>query len=309
MIHTEIVQEGYGARVSNLQMLDAISQDVMAAWVYPFTPNTNHVTGQSYQLFQNNVYREDDVHLANECHLSDAVIGKDTRIGTSSITSSFVGRNCKIGDNVQITNSFIWDDVTIDDNSVINHSIVAEFAVVGKNCNISAGCLLASGVHISDDIDLLPSTVLSLISAEEMSVPSDTNLLGPQGKGALFQDPDFDDLDENDPYRLQKSLIYSLDDYDINISEVSTLASDDDFDALSDDEEQSSHPTDKNGSRSHLDSFASFASDDSTRAFSNFLYDAINGLLDVLRGGSGDLDSEKLEFMSLRLANNASVSS
>jgi translation initiation factor eIF-2B subunit epsilon len=187
---------------------------------------------------------------------------------------------------------------------VIERAIVSEFASVGKKSQVGPGSLLGSGVHISDNIDLPPATVLSLISADEVSVPSDTILLGPQGKGAIFQDPELDELDNDDPYRLQKSLIYSLDDYDVGISDVSTLASEDDFDAISDDELQTSHATSKNDSRSRLSSFAS--DDSATRNFSNFLSDAIHGLLDVLRGSSGDFDSEKLEFMSLRLANNAS---
>lgn len=218
--------------------------------------------------------------------------------------NSTIGRNCKIGANVQIKDSFIWDDVTIDDGAVIEHAIVSEFAAVGKKSRVGPGSLVGSAVHISDNIDLPPATVLSVISAEEISVPSDTTLLGPQGKGAIFQDPELEELDDDDPYRLQKSLIYSLDDYDLGISDVSTLASEDDFDALSDDELQTSHATNKDESRSRLSSFAS--DDSATRNFSNFLSDAIHGLLDVLRGSSGDFDSEKLEFMSLRLANNAS---
>ncbi|KAI0123715.1 eIF4-gamma/eIF5/eIF2-epsilon [Xylariales sp. AK1849] len=304
MIHTEIVQEGYSARATNLQMFEAVSRDVFSGWAYPFALDTNLVKGHTYQLWDSNVYREDDVALAADCDVSDSVLGKDVQVGSrSTVTNSFIGRGCKIGTNVQIKDSFIWDDVTIKDGAIIEHAIIAEFSVVGGKSKVGPGSLLASGVHISDHVTIPPETVLSLISAEETSVPPDTKLLGQQGKGAVFRDPDFDELDDEDPYRLQRPLIYSLDGYDIESSDASTLASDDDFDD-SDDETNPAHATDTDDSRSRLNSIAS--DDSATRGSSNFLSEATHGILDVLRGESGDFNSERLEFMSLRLANNAS---
>lgn len=300
MIHTEIVRHGYSARATNLQMFEAVSRDVLGGWAYPFAPDTNLVKGHTYQRWDDNVYREDDVILSPSSQVSDSVIGRDTRVGSGSkVSGSFIGRNCKIGSNVQIRDSFLWDDVIVEDGAVVEHSVLAEFTSVGKKVQIGAGCLIASGVHIGDNTTLAPSTVLSLMSAEGSSVPNDTALLGPEGRGAVFKDPDYDELEDDDPYRLQKSLIYSLEDYDLDVSDVSTLASDDEYDE-SDDEEAMSAT--RKGDRS-----SSFASDDSTRGSSAFLYEATHGLLEVLRGESGgDFSSEKLEFMSLRLANNAS---
>ncbi|KAI1865667.1 hypothetical protein JX265_007990 [Neoarthrinium moseri] len=302
MIHTEIVHEGYSARATNLQMFEAISRDVLGGWAYPFAPDTNLVKGYTYQRWDDNVFREDDVLFGTDCDLADVVVGRDTRIGDeTTIRNSFIGRNCRIGSNVQIRDSFIWDDATIEDGAVVEHSIIAEFANIGKNSTVARGSLIASGVHVGDNITLAPSTILSLISAEGTSVPTDTSLLGPQGKGAMFKDPDWEELDEDDPYRLQKSLIYSLDGYDLEDSDVSTLASEDEFED-SDDEQFLSAASKEDRSRMN-----SFASDDSTRGSSTFHYEATHGILEVLRGESGgDFGSEKLEFMSLRLANNAS---
>lgn len=301
MIHTEIVSEGYSARATNLQMFEAISRDVLGGWAYPFTPDTNLVKGQTYQQWEDNVYREDDVHFGVGCEVRNAVIGRDVTIGAAStITNSFIGRNCRIGTNVQIKDSFLWDDVTVEEGAVIEHSIVAEFTSVGKNAQLGNGSLLASGVHISDNVTLQSGTIISLISAEGVSIPSDTELLGPQGKGAKFQDPDYDEIDDDDPCRLQKSLNYSLEGYDLDVSDVSTLASEDEFDE--DDDQLLS--AGGNDSRSRL---SSFASDDSNGGASGFVSEAVHGLLEILRGESGgDFSSEKLEFMSLRLASNAS---
>jgi translation initiation factor eIF-2B subunit epsilon len=304
MIHTEILRQGYSARATNLQMFEAVSRDVLGGWAYPFAPDTNLVKGHTYQRWDDNVYREDDVLLSPSSEVSDSVIGRDTRVGAgSSVSGSFIGRNCKIGANVQIRDSFLWDDVIIEDGALVEHAVLAEFASVGKKVQIGAGSLLASGVHVSDNVTLPASTVVSLISAEGSSVPHDTALLGPAGRGAPYQDPDFEELDIDDPYRLQKSLIYSLEDYDLDDSDMSTMASEDEYEDS--DDGQMTSGTGKDD-RSRLNSFAS---DDSTRGSSTFHYEATHGLLEVLRGESGgDFGSEKLEFMSLRLANNASDS-
>ncbi|KAF7522894.1 hypothetical protein G7054_g11973 [Neopestalotiopsis clavispora] len=301
MIHTEIVSEGYSARASNLQMFEAVSRDVLGGWAYPFSPDTNLVKGQTYQRWEDNVFRENDVHFGSDCKIRNSMFGRDTDVGSDSqVTNSFIGKNCRIGKNVQIKDSFLWDDVTVEDGAVIDHSVVAEFTQVGKQVQIGAGSLIASGVHISENVILPPATILSLTSAEGVSVPTDVELLGQKGKGARFHDPEFDELDNDDPYRLQMSLIYSLEGLDLDESDVSTLASEDEYDE--DDDQSVAGGRDESRSR-----LSSFASDDSSGGGTAFVSEAVHGLLEVLRGESGgDFSSEKLEFMSLRLANNAS---
>ncbi|KAI0017104.1 nucleotide-diphospho-sugar transferase [Xylariomycetidae sp. FL0641] len=303
MIHTEIVQNGYCARASNLQMYDAMSRDILGGWAYPFTPDCNLMKGQTYQLYDENNHQEDDVSVSDGCEIADAMLGRDTSVGrNSTIINSVIGRNCRIGNNVTITDSFIWNDVTIDDGAVVEHAILADASHVGKQCTIQEGSMLSFGVRVDDKVHIKPSTPLSLFDHNNHAQSAQTEVVGPQGKGGVFKDPEDDELDEDDPARLQKSLIYSLEDYDLTDSSVSTLA-DDDF--ISDDESDAasfaaSQPT----SRSRLSSFASDGSGDGSS--STFHQDAVHGLLEVLRGISGNFDSEKLEFTSLRLANNAS---
>ncbi|OTA55145.1 nucleotide-diphospho-sugar transferase [Hypoxylon sp. EC38] len=303
MIHTKIVKEGYSARVRNLQMYDAISRDILNGWTFPFAPECNLLPGQTYQLHADNVYREDDVEIEDGSEVLDSVLGKDTHVGSgSTVRNSVIGRNCKIGSNVRITDSFIWDDATINDGAVVEHAIIAERGVVGKNAVVHEGSLVSFGVQLGDKTDVKPATMLSLISSSGQIVSSQPEFVGPEGKGALFRDPEDDDADPDGPSNLQKSLIYSIEDLDLSDSSVSSLG-DDDY--MSDEElgpvsPSTSQPT----SRSRL---SSFASDDSGAPnYSSFHSDAVHGLLDVLRGISGNFESEKLEFTSLRLANNAS---
>ncbi|KAK8088497.1 translation initiation factor eIF-2B subunit epsilon [Apiospora hydei] len=300
MIHTEIVSDGYAARATNFQMYEAIGRDVLDGWTHPFVPDSNLIKRHTYQLRDDNVYREDEVTIGDSCDVSNAALGQDTVVGSeSSIENSLIGRNCKIGKGVVIKDSIIWEDVTIEDYAVVEHSVIAEFSTIGKNSRVGSGCLLGSGVVVGEGITIPPSSIISVLSAMGTSVTPNTELLGPQGKGTLFVDPDIEDMGEDDPQRLQLSLGYSLEGYELYASSVSTLSSGDEED-LSDEEAQ-------NMARSGRTT--SFASDDSSTAgASNFVTEAVLGLLEVLRGESGDFDSEKLEFTSLRLANDASDS-
>ena len=302
LIHTEIVTEGYSARATNLQMYDAISHDVLGGWAYPFTPDCNLLKGQTYRLQRDNVYQEDDVLVGDYTDITDAVLGRDTHVGSKSIIqNSIIGRNCKIGKNVRVIDSIIWDDVEIGDDAVIEHAVIGESSHIGKGAVVRQGSLVSRGIRITEMTDIAPTTVLSLLDHNNKPLESQTTVVGGQGKGAIFQYPEEDDSGAEELARLENSLIFDLDRFDIDGSSVSSFG-DDDF--SDDDSEAASATPSQPTARSRL---SSFASDDSgTPNFSSFHADAVHGLLEVLRGSVGDFDSEKLEFTSLRLANNAS---
>ncbi|KAH0529771.1 hypothetical protein TsFJ059_004479 [Trichoderma semiorbis] len=301
MIYTEIFEDGYAARASNLQMYDAISRDVLGRWTFPFIPENNIMPKQTYKKHSNNVVIETGASHAADAKLQNSVIGTNSSIGSGSrIVNSIIGTGCKIGANVTLENSFIWNNTTVGDGTAISQSILAGDVVIGKGCTIPTGSLISYGVHISDSISLSTAAVLSTVTSTGKQVTKDTKLLGPDGNAAPFFDPEDDELDDEDPSRLQKSLIYSLANYNLSTSSISTFASDVDSD---DDNDSNFLATDTaHSNRSRL---SSFASDDSAGKIS-FHTDAVHGLLDALRADSGDFDSAKLEFMGLRLANNAS---
>ncbi|KAI0194329.1 eIF4-gamma/eIF5/eIF2-epsilon [Xylaria flabelliformis] len=303
LIHTEIVTEGYCARATNLQMYDAISHDVQGRWAYPFTPDCNMLKGQTYQLLDHDVFQEDDVLVEEDTEITGAVVGRDTHVGSNSILKNcIIGRNCKIGRNVRITDSFIWDDVEICDDAVVEHSIIADVAYIGKGAVVHEGSLVSYGVRVGEKSDIGASTVLSLLAYDRNPIKSQSQVVGTQGKGAVFEYPDEDDAGAEDLARLENPLIYNLDQFDLDVSSISSFSSD--IDDSDDDSEPALSTTNQSAGRSRL---SSFASDDSGAPnFSSFHADAVHGLLEVLRGSVGDFDSEKLEFTSLRLANNAS---
>lgn len=304
MIFTEIVEDGYAARASNLQMYDAISKDIIGRWTSPFLPENNLLPGQSYKKHANAVVLDSTAFHASDATLFNSIIGQNTTIGAGSVVSNCIlGNNCTIGANVALQDSFIWNDVTINDGVAIFKSILADGITVGKGSVVGPGSLLSFGVSIGSGVAILENTLLSTKSATGAELAADTNLLGPDASGAQFHDSEADDLDERDPARLQQSLIYSLGSFSLASSSISTLATD----VLSDseDEDDAALLSTSKSPRDRADSFASFASDESGTKLS-FHNDAVNGLLDALRAESGDFDSAKLEFMGLRLANDAS---
>ncbi|KAG6185638.1 hypothetical protein E4U27_000432 [Claviceps purpurea] len=304
MIYAEILEDGYAARASNLQMYDSISRDILGRWTYPFIPENNLVPKQTYERHANGLVMEQNVSHAHDARLQNTVIGRDTTVGSGSkISNCVIGKGCKIGANVTIEGSFIWGDSTIEDGSRIVHSLIGDSVSVGQDCSIQAGCLIAPRVNVGKGTELSENTILSTVTRKGQPIEKDIKLLGPSTNAAPFIDSDAqEDMDERDPARLQRSLIYSLADCNISTSSISTFASEADSDDDDSDDNLLSSEHGDNTNRSRLSSFASDDSPDNT----SFHADAVHGLLDALRATSGDFDSAKLEFMGLRLANDAS---
>lgn len=287
MIYAHIVEDGYAARASNLQMYDAISRDVLGRWTFPFIPENNLSPKSSYHSHPNSVVIEQSACHASSARLRNSIIGANTSIGAgTTVANCIIGDDCVIGADVTLTDSFVWNDVSIDENSTITHAIIADNTRVGKNATISSGALLSFGVQIGDNITVAENTAISALSPLGKPVARDAALVGASGVGATFRDPEIDELEDNDPARLQQSLIYSMAGFNVSTSTISTLASE----VYSSD---GSEPA-----------FGEEPDEDAGKE--SFHADAVHGLLDALRADSGDFDSAKLEFMGLRLANNAS---
>ncbi|KAF9873458.1 eIF4-gamma/eIF5/eIF2-epsilon [Colletotrichum karsti] len=294
-IYAEVLEDGYAARANNLQMYESVSRDILGRWTFPFVPDCNVIPGQTYKMTAGSVSIEDGTVLAPDSSLARSVLGQGTSVGAGSrVSDSIIGRRCRIGKNVRIENSFIWDDAVVEDNAVVTRSILADSSFVGKGASVDAGCLLSYGVTIDEATRVPQNTVLATTAHDGRPVSPDKALVGAAGKGARYVDPEAEDADDEDPSTLQRSLIYNLAHLNLSTSSVSTLSSDVD----DSDDDDVNHFAD----RTRADSFVS----DDSAGRSGFHHDAVHGLLDALRADSGDFDSAKLEFMGLRLANDAS---
>ncbi|KAL2151594.1 hypothetical protein VTH82DRAFT_6692 [Thermothelomyces myriococcoides] len=316
MLYAEILEDGYAARATNLQMYDCISRDILERWTLPFVPDSNLLHGQTFKRVKGSNYVEDNVVAERGAKVFQSAVGRGTTIGAGTIIrGSVIGRRAKIGRNVRIENSYIWDDAVIGDGTSVVHSVLAGSVVIGTSCYIPEGSLISYNVRVDDGIKLPsnPPARISELTSDGQPAETDISLVGKGGKGALYrvladnEDSDDEDGKNRDPAILQNSLIYSLQSLNISTSSISTLASEDEYG--SDDGTSvtgSIQGSDFGQARERL---SSFASDDATKKDTGFHSDAVNGLVDALRAeGNDDFDSAKLEFMGLRLANDASDS-
>lgn len=163
-IHACILEDGYSARVNDLHMYNAISQDYVNHWVYPLTP-TSVISKRNY------VYINEHVQIGKNCELkSSIIIGANTSIGENvKINKSMIGANCKIGSNVCIENSYIWDGATIENDVDIKQTVVCNNAHIQKSSKM-IDCLISFGVVVGSDQILPPSTRLSMIHPNDNEV-------------------------------------------------------------------------------------------------------------------------------------------
>ncbi|KAH7382805.1 nucleotide-diphospho-sugar transferase [Cadophora sp. MPI-SDFR-AT-0126] len=299
-IHTEVVEEHYAARVFNLQSYEAVSKDVLGRWTYPLVPDSNLLAGQSYRFERGGLCKENGVILARTCKVGKrTVIGKDTSIGDGSVVSnSIIGRRCHIGKNVTIHNAYIWDDVVVGDGSTVERAIVASEASVGRNCKVQQGALISYRVRIADNQEVKENSRITCAKRKSDDyvedaplVPTDTAIVGEGGSGYGFDD---DSDAEDEATIFHNNLIYSTSHFNVSSESISTISSS--ISAASPHEGRSRHS-----------SFAGSISEDgdgNPSSNENFHHDAVAGLLDALKEG-GDFGAARLEFMGLRLGNDA----
>lgn len=312
LVYTDIAAHGYAARASSLHMYDAITRDVLGRWSYPFVPDANLASGHAYERASGGAYLEAGVVLDELADVAGSAVGRGTTVGARArVANSVVGRNCTIGRNARVEDCILWDGVTVADDAVVSRSILADSVVVGKACAIPPGSLLSFGVHVGAGVSFAAAATLSLLAPDGSPAADDTALLGPAGKGAAHQDADDGSAD---PYALQKSLVYSTAHLNLSSSSISTINTDA-GDSDGDDEMGSQTPNSAVTDRLRLLSVASeselaaAAGRRGKKAAATFHGDAVVGLLGALRDDDGDFGSAKLEFMSLRFANDASDAS
>uniref|UniRef100_A0A8D3ASB2 Translation initiation factor eIF2B subunit epsilon n=1 Tax=Scophthalmus maximus TaxID=52904 RepID=A0A8D3ASB2_SCOMX len=180
-IHMHVTKDGYGVRVSNLFMYDAVSSDLVRRWVYPLTPEANFadLEGRSCTYSRHNVYRGCGVSLGLGSQMVENVlIGYDTSIGANChISNSVIGNNCTIGDNVNLNHAYIWNNVHIASNVVISQSVVCDEAEVKEGVTLNKQCVLAYNVVIGPNVSLQEGTVVSMHHPEEEEEDDDDKFL------------------------------------------------------------------------------------------------------------------------------------
>ncbi|XP_077285723.1 eukaryotic translation initiation factor 2B subunit epsilon [Arctopsyche grandis] len=146
----------YAAKISNWQMYQTISQDIINRWVFPFAPDMGlFKQHQNYVVLKNHVYRHKNVNLAKGCELKkDVIICEKSSIGENTkVERSVIGVNCVIGNNCHISDSFILDNCRIEENAHISASVLSSNCILKKKVTLEQ-VVLGSSVELNANTHL-----------------------------------------------------------------------------------------------------------------------------------------------------------
>ena len=214
-VHTYILQDRYTRRVSSLRAYDAVAQDILGRWTYPFTPDNISSDYQRSLRQVGQAYQERNVHTGKRSQIKGrCVIGSDTQIGyDSTIRDSIIGSRCRIGNNVHIHHAHIWDDAVIEDH-----------------VDVQGPAIIAKGATIRSHVKKQPGTLVTFNAVVD-SVPQKLNT----GVGQLDDGPHEKLNEEEDSDASSDAsvgLVYVRYSASTSQSSISTFASSDgDFDA------------------------------------------------------------------------------
>jgi len=163
-------------------------------WVDVGTPESllNTTRDLLYQKFSNirfddkSRYRDNIwIHSTTLKNISEKLEQK--KINISNFT--FIGGDCKIGENVNIENSCIGDNCIIDENVTIRHTIILDFANVKRNCYLNS-CILGRFSTIEEGSKIDADMEISVTGHDKVPVIGDgvkilkNSVIGPKKRVA-----------------------------------------------------------------------------------------------------------------------------
>lgn len=216
-LHCYVVDEEYGARITNIKMYDSISKDIIHRWTYPVVPDNSLLHSDVYTYNRHHVYIGQGVILARDCMLEEnVVVGSGSSVGARTvIRNSVIGKQCEIGENVQIENSYIWNGVKIKDDCCISKSILCDNTIVKSNVAMQKGSILSFNVVVGPNINLKPGIKITLrkrdneddFGMEGLSLDEDNETktsgsynpdeVGSEGRGYIWKKEEDSDDEDN----------------------------------------------------------------------------------------------------------------
>lgn len=230
-IYTYVAKDGYAARVQDTKSYDAIrfvgfpilllcrlifsalSKDILSRWTFPLVPDNNHPSLHAYEHRRGNKYFPQDntvvlsryVIMSSRCRLltnpRTCAVGKNTLIGSHSqifdnavITSSVIGRQCKIHPRTKITDSYIFDNTIIEADCVITNSIIGNMVHVKEGTVVEKGSLIAEGVIVG------PKGVLKQFERVSKRIEKPSAASGADDED---EDSELEDIDEGQHFAVQ----------------------------------------------------------------------------------------------------------
>ncbi|KAF9651749.1 nucleotide-diphospho-sugar transferase [Thelephora ganbajun] len=200
-IYTYVAKGAYAARVQDTKSYDAISRDILSRWTFPLVPDNNHPSSHAYEHRRGNKYfpQDNTVILSRTC-----TVGTNTLIGSHSqifdnavVSSSVIGRRCKVLPRAKITNSYIFDGTTIEADCVITNSIIGSMVHVKEGTVVEKGCLIA------DEVVVGPKGLLKEFERVSKKVEKPSTASGTDDED---EDSELEDVDEEQLEKLRGDL-------------------------------------------------------------------------------------------------------
>lgn len=244
-IYIHEVDEHYAARVSNLLTYQAVTQDVLNRWSFPFVPDMILVgleKNRDYRYERHNVYKGKNVIVEKGGLLKENVIvGSGTCIGqSSSIENSAISAKCRIGKNVTIINSIIHEGVVIGDNCCIEGAVIGANSKLASDVIIHERCVLGDHVELEAKYDLPHGSRITsqlqdsgFSDDEDNTNDEDHDSLKIGMKAYKYVD-DVEEEDDDDEVEVITKDIWGLSLKDLNMSEDDSSSDESDIEGLED---------------------------------------------------------------------------
>ncbi|XP_055383131.1 translation initiation factor eIF-2B subunit epsilon isoform X2 [Condylostylus longicornis] len=164
-IYVSVLEKNaYARKVGNWLSYQIVSNDIISRWVYPLVPDMGICSlKQNYSFLRNNIYKSANANVSKYQLKENVVIESGTNVDDkTTLSSSVVGKNCKIGKNCILHNVFLEDEITIEDDCKL------QYCFVGQNTKIGCKSVLSDGVIIGKNVFLPEKTEKSkcLIQSE-----------------------------------------------------------------------------------------------------------------------------------------------
>jgi len=223
----------YAARIDDFSTYQAVSRDLLRRWCYPVVPDnlpSGYEKQYRYNLQRHYMYHEcknGKARIGRSSQVHGAgMIGSCCFIGENCrIEGTVMGNNCHVAAKASLRNCFLWDAVEVGEGATVVQSILADGCVIKAGAVVNRGCIIGAGCVIGEGVVLPEFTRVTLAeerdgddfsddwdegsekgqeegtSAEEASVEdgvvSHTHVVGPDGKGRVWQPPPEDEEDED----------------------------------------------------------------------------------------------------------------
>ncbi|XP_014255506.1 translation initiation factor eIF-2B subunit epsilon [Cimex lectularius] len=189
----------YAASVTSWPNYHYISHDVIHRWTFPLVPDC--CIEDCYIYKRNNVYLQDKVTLAKNCHLvEDVVVGEGCVLNEcAEIRTSVIGKRCQIGEKAVVTNSHLFSNVNVQESCEVDYCVLGEGCilrpgVIVKKCILGPGVILENGTTVENlRLQSTPSSGESygpkafVYKPEQESSDSDSDVPGDEWKGLFMK--------------------------------------------------------------------------------------------------------------------------